>query len=573
MPFSEVRAGMKGTGRTVFSGSRVETFEVEILGKLPNIGPGQDLILARCSGGPLAATGIMAGMSGSPVFLEGKLIGAVAYSWGFVKDAIAGITPIEEMLAVGRKDAAVAIRGRRASAWGAEALDALHSPRRIAAFFEEELPARLPLFANSGGVGARVLPLSVSGLGSSGVARLEPAFRRAGFLPMQAGGSGGAPRPSEPLEPGSAVGVKLVRGDIDMTATGTVTWVDGNDVFAFGHPLYGLGAVDLPLNAARVEALLPSLERSSKIAVPLEEIGAFRQDRAAAIFGRLGQKPRMVPVRVQLTDGAGERKSYAFDVAFDPLLTPYLLYASLTGLLSTAERTFGSATVAVREGSVIKIDGQDDVRLDNLFAGDSATAFATGLPAYILYLIMNNEWQTPLVSGVNLIFEYEPVPRTASIRRVTLDRYRARAGDSVTATVVISPYRGEDVVYTRAIEIPQETPAGRLLVQVGDAGSVNRAESAADPVFPRDLTQLIRLVNRLRRNDRIYIVASRADTGVSLGGARLPNLPAAAAAIVSRPRSVGNYALVPQRGVLEEEIAAGNAVEGLARVQLEIEEP
>lgn len=573
MPFSDVASGMKGTGKTVFSGTTVSDFDVEILGKLPNVGPDQNIILARCSGGPLAQTGIMAGMSGSPVYVGGKLIGAVAYGWGFATDAFAGITPIDEILAVGSRDKSAPSRTRRSFSWPAGALAALTAPERLAAFLENELPARAPLFADGGAAGERAVPLTVAGLGPRGLSRLAPSLRRAGFLPVQSGGSGASEGSPATLEPGSAVGVKLVRGDIDMTATGTVTWVDGNDVYAFGHPLFGLGAVDLPLNAARVEALLPSLERSAKIAIPLRELGAFRQDRGAGIFGRLGQAPRMVPVRVQLNDGSGNRRSYAFDIASDPLLTPYLLYGTLNGLLDAAERTFGSATVTLRQGSVIKLDGQDDVTLDNMFSGDAAAAYATGLPAYVLYLLMNNDWQTPQVSGVNLIIDYEAAPRTAAIRRVTLDRYRVRRGESVTATVVVAPYRGEEIVYTRSIEIPPETPPGGLLVQVGDAGSVSRAESADEPVYPRDLTQLIRLINRLRRNDRVHIVASRADTGVLLGGSRLPNLPPAAAAIVSRPRSSGNYALLAMRGVLEEEIPTEHVIEGFARVQLEVDEP
>jgi hypothetical protein len=562
---------MKGIGRTVFQGDKIEEFQVEIVGLIPHIGPEQDLILAKCSGGPLATTGIMAGMSGSPVFVDGKLIGAVAYSWGFSKEAIAGITPIGEMLAIGaRADAAGGKRRAGARiAWN-EVLATTERPADLPAFFAQRLD-RLGARPASGASPA--LPLAVAGLGAEGVARIAPNLARAGFLPMQSAAPAGSASTAAPLVPGSPVGVKLVRGDVDMTATGTVTWVDGDRLYAFGHPLYGLGEVDLPLTAARIETLLPSFERSAKIAVPLAEAGAFRQDRASAIFGKLGASPKMIPVRLQLTDGSGTKRTYAFDVADDAMLAPILLYLSLQGVVENVERTFGAATVRLSEGSVIKVEGSDDIRLDNLFAGDGAATSACGLSAYLLYVLMNNEWADAQVRGVNLLFEYDRAPRTALVRRVTLDRYRVTAGSSVTARIVISPYRGPDEVLEREIAIPEETPAGPLTLQVGSAAAINRTDDVEGPIYPRDLGQLVTLINRLRRNDRVYVLASRADSGAYLGGSRLPNLPPSVTSVLTRPRSYGNFAYVPERGILEEEIRTDTAVEGFARVSVEVVAP
>ncbi len=568
LPFSDLRTGMKGIGKTVFHGETIEDFNVEIVGLLPNVGPGQDLILGRCSGGPLAHTGILAGMSGSPVFIDEKLIGAIAFSWGFSKDAIAGITPIEEMLAVGARDDSAARRARPAAGmtWD-DALRRLRTPSGLGAFVTARLGV---LAARPAGVSAS-MPLSVAGLGASGLASIAHDLTRAGFLPLQSGGAGAKPAAdSAPLRPGSAVGVKLVRGDVDMTATGTVTWVEGDSLFAFGHPLYGLGEVDLPLTAARVETVLASLDQSARVAIPLREAGAFRQDRASAIFGRLGATPSMLPVRLQVTDGAGANRSFAFDLVDDPLLSPFLLYAAMNGIVGTIERSFGSATIRLREGSVIKVEGSTDVRLDNLFSGEGATSDASGLSAFLLYLVMNNTWSAPRVSGINLILDYAREPRTATVRRVTLDRYRVKAGASVTAHVLLFPYRGAERLLTREIEIPEETPVGPLTLQVGNAAAINRGEDVEGPIVPRSLEQLVALVNRLRRSDRVYLVASRADTGVFLGGTRLPNLPPSVASILTRPRGFGNYPLVPERGVLEEEIPADAVLDGFVRVALEV---
>ena len=570
MPFDEVQPGMKGTGRTVFEGTKIETFEVEILGKLPNIGPDQSLILGRCSGGPLERTGVLAGMSGSPVVVDGKLIGAVAYSWGFAKEPIAGITPIEEMLAISQLEGVPQAARTGDARIDRSQLGRLTSSESLRDFFSNEL---WRMFERPVGALPVSIPLSVAGLGSSGLARISPELTRAGFLPMQSGSFGSDAPPSPPLEAGSPIGVKLVRGDLELTATGTVTWVDEDRVLAFGHPLFGLGSVDLPLTGATVQTLLPSLMQSSRIATPMSEVGALRQDRASGIFGRIDARPRMIPVRFKLAHPHREDRDYSFDIADDPMLSPLLLYVSLNGILAGSERTFGNATVRVREGSVIKMEHGEDVELDNLFSGSTAFDYGTGIPAYILYLLMNNAWTHPKITGVNLMLDYDAEPRTARIRRASLDRYRVRAGETVEAAVVLGPYRGRDQVFTRTIRIPKETPSGTLTLQVGGAVAVSREEDHYEPVLPRDLDQLIRLINQLRRNDRIYIVATREDSGVLLEGSRLPNLPPSVANVLSRPKSRGNFIVVRRRSVLEEIVETEYAVEGSARIELEVEAP
>ena len=570
LTFEDVRPGMRGIGHTVFEGTTISTFDVEIVGKLPHIGPDQDLILARCSGGPLERTGILAGMSGSPVFVEGKLVGALAYSWGFAKEPIAGITPIEEMLRLAAREPT----RRRASGRGLSI-----GTRELAPFFAAEGPGLVlrdtlvAPFARAAGGLPLSIPLAVAGIGAGGLGRVEPDLTRAGFLPVQAGSLGSAAPPPPRLEPGSAVGVKLVRGDIELTATGTVTAVDGAQVLAFGHPLFGLGEVDLPLTGAQVETLMPSLMQSARVATPLGEVGALRQDRASGVVGRLGAKPAMIPVRFTLANPEHGERAYSFDVADDPTLSPLLLYVSLNGILASRERTFGNATVRVRDGSVIKMAQGEDVALDNLFSGPEAFDYGTGIPAYILYLLMNNAWTRPEIAGVNLLLDYDAEPRTARVRRASVDRYRVRAGDEVEAAVVLSPFRGPEKVYTAKIRIPDEMPAGTLSLTVGGALALSRADESLEPVLPRDLAQLIDLINQLRRNDRIYIAATREDSGVLLEGTRLPNLPPSVANVLSRPRSRGSVVAVPRRSVLEEVIETEFAVEGSVRIELEVAGP
>jgi len=568
MSFDEVRAGMIGEGRTVFRGTEIETFKVEILGKLSNIGPDQDLILALCTGGPLEHTGVMAGMSGSPVMVDGKLIGAIAYSWGFAKDAIAGITPIEQMLAIPQREADRRVAAA-ATPLALDALERLYVPELLDRFFASQSER---LMLRAGTPLPTAVPLAVSGIRAEALFRDMPGLTAAGFLPMQTGGAGIDAAPSPPLEPGSAVGLKLVRGDIEMTATGTVTWTHDDEVLAFGHPLFGLGATDLPLTGATVQALLPSLQQSSKVATPLAEVGALRQDRASGIYGRVGVSPRMIPVRLQLS-GSDSERTFSFDVADDPLLAPLLLFVSLRGVLDSRERTFGSASIRLREGSVIKMASGDDVALDNLFSGPSAMTVGTAISAYILHLLMNNAWEQPQIAGVNLILDFDERPQTARIRRASLSRYRAHPGETVRVTVVLQPYRGAQRVLTREMLIPPETAPGVLTVGVTGAVAAMRSESQGERLVPQDLDQLIRLINRLRRNDQVYIMATRDDWGVVLEGSRLPSLPPSVARVLSRPRTRGNLTLVARRTILEETIDTDYLIEGATRLRLEVEAP
>jgi hypothetical protein len=279
----------------------------------------------------------------------------------------------------------------------------------------------------------------------------------------------------------------------------------------------------------------------------------------------------MIPVRLQLT-GAGETvHSFSFDIADDPLLSPLLLYVSLKGVLASKERAFGSATVRLRSGSVIKMVDAEDIALDNLYAGAEAVDYGTGIAAYILYLIMNNSWTQPQILGVNLLLDYEETPRVARIRRAALDRYRVAPGETVEVTVVLSPYRGPDRSLTREILVPPETPPGPLTVSIGGALAVSREEEFDGTLLPRDLDQLIWLINQLRRNDRIYILGSREDSGVLVGGDRMPNLPPSVARVLTRPRSEGHVTPIPRRSVFEEVVPTDYAVEGYTRIQLEVE--
>src|SRR6476646_5310701 len=385
MEIGEVRPGMVGVGRTVFDGVHVEEFKAHIIGVLENvIGTHRNLILAKLEGGPLANTGVIAGMSGSPVYIDGKLVGAVSYALcSFSKEPIAGITPIAEMTD-STTFSDVRPPGAKVKVEYPLTRDGLITAFRKALnwnrpFAERAGDAQLSGMSSVIGVNGSELgtllrpiatPLVMSGFEPEVADVFAPAFRDQGFIPP--GGTAATTarygeKPCEgPLKPGDAVGVMLVGGDLQLGATGTVTHIDGDRVYAFGHPMYNLGPTEFPMTRAYVYTVLPSLFSSMKLSATGEVIGTLLQDRATAIAGRLGPAPRMIPVKITLESNRRQTETFNFTVVNDQLFGPLMTYASILNTLGSYERQFGSATYTVR-GSA-KVRKHDAVAFNNLFS-------------------------------------------------------------------------------------------------------------------------------------------------------------------------------------------------------------
>ena len=352
LPVDEIRPGMVGVGRTVFEGSKVEEFQVRILGVIRNVvGPKRDLILAKLEGGPLAATGVIAGMSGSPVYIDGRLVGAVSYSLGqFSREAIAGITPIQEMIDATAAETKRAPIGQRARLEVPITGESIANALRVAFSWARpfaERPADVQVLggAEFGLLGSQVgtmlapivTPIAIGGFSAEVSGQLGAMFSGTGLLPMmgQATGSSVADQQAG-LEPGDAVGIALINGDLSLGATGTVTYVDGARVYAFGHPFYNLGPTQFPMTRAHIHTLLPSLASSAKLASTGQTVGTLEQDRATAISGVLGPGPALIPVKIGLeTDRGLGRKDFSFGIVNDQLFTPLLTYLSVMNTLSS----------------------------------------------------------------------------------------------------------------------------------------------------------------------------------------------------------------------------------------------
>jgi hypothetical protein len=559
-PIDQIKPGMEATGFTVWQGYQVEEFKVHILGVLRNvIGPRRDLILARLEGGPLAGTGVIAGMSGSPVYIDGRLAGAVSYSLGaFSKEPLAGITPITEMIDAATLDTPrppVGVRARLELPVTRESIaDTLRASFSWLRPFAERPGDVQILGPASDGMNGQVAtllrpiatPLVMGGFGSDVSELLSGAFRDYGFAPM-AGGAAAADVPSantNTLKPGDAVGVNLVSGDFQMGATGTVTEVVGNKIYAFGHPFYNLGPIQFPMTRAYVHALLPSLAASMKIATTGEVVGTVSQDRATTIAGTLGAAPRMIPVKISLQSDRGIKKTFEFQVVNDQSFTPLFTYAAILSTLGSYERETGSASFNVKGKMAVK--SHPDIEIADLFTGDRASMNASATVLAPLAFLLGNDFEPVEISEVDLTIESTEQPKTATIERVWLDGARARAGKTVSLKVLMRTYRGEEVVRTLPIDIPANA-SGSLSVMVSDGTRLAQWErrEVRQPSEPRSVPQMIRALNTARKNNRLYVRLLASDAGAVISGEPLSSLPPSVLAVLEADRSAGDF--VPLR--------------------------
>lgn len=542
LPVDQIKAGMKGKGRTVFSGNKIEEFNVEILGILRNWQPKKDLILARLDGGPLERTGVMEGMSGSPVYIDGKLIGAISYSIGaFPKDALSGITPIEEMLKIEERELPKFSFSTSIPVKKHMTLDDLFEIQKE--YFN----------ANSASVvqGQTLTPLSIplvfSGFSPKVLEKAAPFFTRIGFSPISAGLSGQALNKVSyqdlRLRGGDAVGAQLISGDMEMTAVGTVTYVEGNKVLAFGHPLYNLGGVDFIMTKANVLTVVPSLQTSSKLAVTDIPVGRFTQDRNAGIFGELGKSPKLIPINIRLLNDQNE-KTYTVNVVEDKILTPSLVNVVINNILYAEERAIGDLSLDFR-GTVFLENGMN-IRLEDLFSGnyDTSATNLSSLVASIVFYLTSNEFRDLSIHRIDLtIRAYEGV-KIAFLDKVMLDKYDVSPGERIQIKIYTRNFRGEGALQDGiSFQAPNLPSGSEFYLVVADSMSLRQVELGqyqTQTFMPRNFNQLIRLLSSLRKNNRIYVKIIGSKPGLFLKGEELPNLPLTMKSMFSSSRAASS---------------------------------
>lgn len=406
-PLSQIQPGLKGVGRTVFEGDKIEEFQVEILGVLKNaLAPKRDIILARLSGGPLEKTGVIAGMSGSPVYIDGKLVGAVALSFQFAKEPLTGITPIEDMLQVVPEPPASA-KPAASSAFKITRIPGSPGEARLIPNEEEtqsDWSKLLPAAGSGGSFIGLPLPMRFGGFPSEVVQAQAPILRQLGFEPMQGGALSGGSTPAaaaKDLLPGSMISLMLVGGDLNVSVDCTVTYRKGDNIYACGHRFMLTGPAKIPFAQSRVLVTVPNLASSFKLDAPGPVVGSITQDRFGAIYGVVGERAPQIPVRLRVNSSLNKVTDYNFELIQEPFLSPLLLNAAVVAALSATERTIGPATLQLRGG--IRLANGETVEVDDVVSGDANTPSAAGMSVSTpLTYLLSNAFPDLRVEGIDL---------------------------------------------------------------------------------------------------------------------------------------------------------------------------
>jgi hypothetical protein len=584
MPVDAVKPGMIGTGTSVFEGNQRAEFKVQILGVLRNVlGPRRNLILARLEGGPLAQTGVIAGMSGSPVFIDGQLVGAVSYSLGaFSKEPIAGITPIDEMIETTSLNTRRAPVTRQARVEGPLTYDTMavfvrQAFTRLQPFAERPQDVQsfgLPLAAGAD-LATKLRPIAtpivLGGFGGEVFDMLAGSLRGAGFVPVVSGSAGAQEAGStEPLQPGDALGVSLVSGDLEMAATGTVTYVDGDRVYAFGHPFYNLGPTAFPMTRAHVMTVLPSLMSSTKVTGVGEVIGTVQQDRATAIAGTLGEGPKMIPLHISLDSDRGMQKKFSFQVVNDQMFTPLLTYISILNTLRSYEREYGAATFTVKGKTMVKEHGTLD--FEDVFTGESPSMGAAASIAGPITFLLSNDLAPVELESVDISISSTEQPRTSTLERVWVDELQPRAGRTVPLKILTRSYRGEEHIRTLPIDIPANA-MGTLSLLVSDGAQLAQWEQREmrQSLEVQNIPQMIRALNNTRRNNRLYVRLLSSGAGAVVNGETLSALPPSVLAVLESDRNGGNFTPLRSAAIGQWEMQTEYAVSGSRMLTINVQ--
>jgi hypothetical protein len=493
----QLTPGMKGYGLSVFRGTRPERFEVEIVGVLKNAFPKQDMILIKMSGANLERHKVIAGMSGSPIYIDGKLIGALAYGWQFENDPLAGVTPIHNMLAeIDRKAEPGTPVARAAS---------------------EAAPQPL------------LTPLSLGGFSARVIAQMTDEFRPYGLLPVAGGGAGGPLKKAETdFEPGGAIGVQLIRGDLDATAVGTVSYVDRkrHRVLAFGHPFFQAGLISAPAVHSEVHVVMSSLMRSFKMASPIAECGAMVGDWQSCIVADTTASARMIPVAAHVTNrGTGHDQKYAVEVLDHPTLTPRLLINALAEVIDAASASSQDTTLQVNLTAEL---ADRTIALTNTFFNPSGGLFNPGAVTPIAQLF-SSPFGKPKVKRIALDVDATLDRRTADIKRAYFEKSQVERGEKAKLHVVLKPFGQPEVTKTISIAVPAATDAQRDLVVAVTSGS----SAPPDVATPDNLNDWLNAIQKFRRSTDLVAVIQSATQGLQYRGKLLKNLPPSALGVLA----------------------------------------
>ncbi len=563
-PLEDLRPGMKGTARTVFSGTEPEEFGVEILGVLPGFpGARQSAIIARLTGPNVAKTGVFGGMSGSPVYIDNRLVGAIAFSFPFSKEPIAGITPIKQMIDIFEKGSNQTTRPKEPKV---VSFTQLASTEWKPTFPKQSVtPTTLiaPVSQNSALIpllGQQMTPIATpvvfGGISQEALSIFAPQLIANGLLPVSGAGGSAAITPlgkvtEKTLTPGTSVSVQLVRGDYSIAASGTVTFRDRDQIYAFGHPFLSLGAADMPMSESAVVTVISSTHNSFKLSVPGTMMGSISQDRATGVFGQLGQSPKMIPVKINLRTSRDRSETFSYEIANDPFLTPLLLNITVFNTISSSERVLGESTISIK--GAINVKGQEPIALDRRFSAMNSSMLAAGSVAAPISSLLGSGFDDVQIEGVTLDISSTDTKYAGTLERISLNKTETRRGEKIEINAHVRTESGKLFVQRIPVQIPEDATPGQLLVFVGDGGALQEG-SASRSFVPQDLGQLVKAINKVKKSDRLYVKLFRITPGAVIGTNEMPNLPPSMVATLNSDRNSGGYTPTVLSAVYEMEL-------------------
>jgi hypothetical protein len=535
MPVEDIKPGMKGIGKTVFHGTEVEDFDVEVMGILKNARPKSDLILVKLSGGPLEESGLIAGMSGSPVYIGGKLVGAIALSLGsFSKEPVGAAVPIGEMLA----------------------------PQDLGALGMESPQAR-----SEHSITPIATPVVCAGFDSRTIDWLAPCISKFGLVPMAGGGGGRAA--SAPPVPGSVLAVKLVEGDFDMSAVGTLTYIDGNKFYAWGHQMFQLGATELPASGGYVYAVYKSSMSSFKIASSTDDLGAVLQDRTTGVSGRLGATAKTLPLNLSVTQGK-TTSNYRMNVILSEMITPSLLASAVMNSVLSSGSLLGETTIQAEMS--VKLEGHAPLKIETAYSDSSTVVSLARDVMDLIGAIIGNGFEKARFESVQVNLVVIEQRKSGRIVDASVDRPVANPGDTIAVTVRVRPFAGKEYSKTVSLEIPRNTPAGDLLIKVTDGVSASMDEAQRNPLStdPRSLDELLDLIRSSKPANSIVVTASSSDKSVYAREGEMPSVPPSFLAIVrkSQPQPLPEAPAV----CCEKTIKTEEVINGTVALKVKVEE-
>jgi len=546
----DVQPGMKGVGYTVMKGTKLEEFQVEILGTLKNTSPGRDLILARFAGLGLERTGVIAGMSGSPVYIDGKLVGAVAYAWAYGKDPIGGITPFRQMHsfveAYEKRDLAENKGPRRLS---------LKQPLRVgdSTYQSINVSDRIEASANPGEAWMVPLqtPIATSGFTSRSLKLFGDQVPDSGIMPVQNGAAGPmAEAQDAPLLPGSPLSIAMVTGDFDMSGIGTVTHIEGDRVYGWGHPFMSLGRCDLPMMTGYIHTVYPRQTVSFKMGSPLKQVGVINADVSTCIAGWLGREPDMLPVKTTVQLGSGATQTFNVKVIRHRTLMAPLVFTVLTNAVDMEGELPEELTAEMKVR--VEIDGREPIIIQDTYSGSAYSGARAPAMLYthvgnLINSLAYNGFEPVRITKIECNTIIQPGRTSAEIESVELERDVLAPGETLRANVFVRPHLGDPQAIKAELKLPKDLPEGTYTVSIVDDLTRARSDVRDQPTLytPRSVDQQIQAFCMIAGGKRTVLAlrVSLKASGVAIEGERLPKLPGSVVQMFSQSRRTGSQTI------------------------------